>query len=648
MYSVLSFLNLMPHAQREPSKFKSDMIIHEGHRSYVTSVVFSPDGKLVASGSSDTTIRIWNAHSPCPKGRPLSGHTRGISSISHSSVGDMIASGAGDYTIHLWNVNAGRQIGRPLEGHNSTVNSVAFSPGANFVASASADKTVRLWDTQRRALACGPFIGHIDWVSSVGFSPDGIRVVSGSNDRTIRVWDIEHGATVIGPLKGHTNGVLSVSFSPDGSQVVSGSYDNTIRFWDARTGRVTGNPCEGHSDRVKSVAFSPNSTYVASGARDQTVRIWDVRTARQVNDSFKEHTGEVNSVVFSPCGTRIASGSHDSKVIIRNVLNNISDTECSPDVMLEDEDGLPKTGSTESIQVDQHMSIQEMFDLLLRHGCINLASRMDILQSGVLRSGGGFGNIWKGEMYDGAQVAIKVWRTPLIEQYGYKALKRSVREIYFWSRMKHENIHQLMGVIMFKGDSLGMVSEWMENGNLHEYMRKNSGVNKHQLCIQVACGLAYMHQHNVVHGDLKALNILMSLEGVAKLTDFGLSVMSATSLAFSETTSQTGSVRWVAPELLTEGATKTKESDVYALAMTMLEIFTGDAPYFQCQYDFQVMNKVLQGVLPPRPTDRLKDDGYGNRMWELLMTCWDRDQHARPSTQQVFELLLLLGLSVEG
>ncbi|CAE6449368.1 unnamed protein product [Rhizoctonia solani] len=223
---------------------------------------------------------------------------------------------------------------------------------------------------------------------------------------------------------------------------------------------------------------------------------------------------------------------------------------------------------SESETIGRHMSMQEMFHHLLHHGCVDLSSQMDAQQDIMIVNGGGFGDIWLGKLKNGTQVAVKTWRACLIEQCDYKVLKRATREIHFWSRLRHENIHQLMGIIMFKGQCLGMVSQWMENGNLNGYMRKNPHVDRYQLSIQVASGLVYMHQHDAVHGDLRASNILVSPDGVARLSDFGLSTMSEAGLAFSETTNtQAGSMRWASPEHLLEGSPNSKPSDIYSLGM---------------------------------------------------------------------------------
>ncbi|KAL5641693.1 hypothetical protein ACGC1H_001985 [Rhizoctonia solani] len=541
------------------------MIVHEGHSSIVTSVAFSPDGKSVASGSRDMTIRMWDAQSPSPIGMPLSGPRGWVESISYSPLGNTIASGSQDSSIRLWDVDAGQQIGQPLESDQPFL-SIAFSPDAKLIASGcgydmggsdSSAYSVQLWDVQKRTAVANPFKGHSSAVVSVQFSPDGIHVVSSSGDKTIRVWDVGRGTTVVGPLDKHTDWVRSTAFSSDGLQMISGSSDRTLRLWDTRNGKTIGNPYEGHADWVHSVAFSPRGTYVVSGAKDKTVRLWDIRTGRQV-ELFKEHTDWVYSVAFSPCGQHVASGSADCKLIIRNITRQYSDAAnpLGPQI------------------INSQMSTQQIFDCLIGAGCTDLSLQMDTRQeTAMIASGGGFGDIWKGKLHDGGKVAIKAWRTSTLGQCDYKTLKRAARELFYWSKMDHPNIHRLQGVIMFRDQYLGMVSEWMDNGNLHEYLRKQPSADRYQLCVQVASGLEYMHSCNTVHGDLKAANVLVSSDGVAKLSDFDFSIMlEVSTLVFSESSnSRSGSLRWSAPELLLEEVrSRTTQSDVYALGMTML------------------------------------------------------------------------------
>ncbi|CAE7154799.1 unnamed protein product [Rhizoctonia solani] len=607
------------------------MIAHEGHTLPVNSVAFSPDGKSVASGSWDKTVWMWDAQSSSSIGEPLRGHSDWVHSVSYSPFGDLIASGSRDATIRLWDTNTGHQLGI-LQG-NQSFPSVAFSPDAKLIASGSTylsyDSTayaVQLWDVQRMKAASRPFKGHTNDVWSVSFSSDSTRLVSGSSDQTIRVWDIERGVTIVGPFKGHTGWVRSTVFSPDDAQIVSCSDDRTIRLWDARNGDLIGEPYKGHTRWVQSVAFSPRGTYVASGGNDNTVRLWDTRTGRQV-DQFQEHTDSVTSVAFSPCGQYVASGSWDCQVIIRKVLGD----ESYPD------------DDSASQMVTRHMSITQIFECLRRAGCVDLSSQMDSRQeTAMIASGGGFGDIWKGELHSGAKVAIKAWRTNALEPCDYRTVKRAARELHLWSRMSHLNIHHLLGVILFRDQYLGMVSEWMDNGNLHQYLRKHPEADRHELCLDIASGLEHMHSRNTVHGDLKALNILISSRGIAMISDFDYSIISGVcsdlEFSVSSNNARPATMRWAAPELLSEEAqTKTTQTDVYALGMTMLEAFTGTFP-FPDRTDISVIFAVVGGALPTRPAE-LGSDRKDDLMWQLLLGCWSRNASERPSAEQVVEAL---------
>jgi nitrous oxidase accessory protein NosD len=190
-----------------------------GHTDWVYSVAFSPDGKLLASGSRDWTIKLWDVASGSLV-RTLSGHTGAVNSVAFSPDGKLLASGSRDWTIKLWDVASGSLV-RTLTGHSESVTSVAFSPDGRLLASGSGDRTIKLWEVasgrEVRTLS-----GHTDWVYSVAFSPDGRLLASGSNDDTIKLWEVATGSEVR-TLTGHTDWVYSVAFSPDGKLLASGS-----------------------------------------------------------------------------------------------------------------------------------------------------------------------------------------------------------------------------------------------------------------------------------------------------------------------------------------------------------------------------------------------------------------------------------------
>ncbi|KAL5512554.1 hypothetical protein ACEPAG_3207 [Sanghuangporus baumii] len=289
----------------------------EGHIDWVRSVAFSPDGKRVASGSNDRTIRVWDVDSGELVLGPLEGHTDRVQSVAFSPDGKRIASGSSDKTIRVWDADSGKAAADPFEGHTGSVYSVVFSSDGKCIASCSDDQSIRVWDAESGKLVSG----HTGNVLSIMFSPDGKRIASGSNDKTICVWEADSGELVAGPFKGHTDWVRSVAFSPDGKRIASGSDDSTIRIWDAESGKFSSDESQERSGPVNSVAFSPDGKYIASGSDDHTIRVWDAESGELVSSPFKGHTNGVQSVAFSPDGKRIVSGSGDGTVCVWDAGN---------------------------------------------------------------------------------------------------------------------------------------------------------------------------------------------------------------------------------------------------------------------------------------------------------------------------------------
>jgi len=352
-----------------------------GNGRWIWSLAFSPDSRTLASGCADQLIRLWDladlhraetAFSPAARlSRTLVGHTNAIFAVAFSPDGALLASGSADATIAVWQVADGTLL-KTLLGHTATISSLLFIPpmqeedaleeGALRLASAGRDGSIRLWDLCT-ATIIQRLEGHTNGVTSIVLHPSRSTLISGSDDHTVRLWDLATGEThrlldnahgaihavvcaenivaaagddqtiyvwniqtgkLLLTLSGHTEAIIALALAGDGYTLASGSFDQSIRLWDLHKGQ-TFRTYSGYRNPIKALALHPDEHWLVSANVDRSLSIWPlvpqgVAHAASTPSSiepltiFNSHLGAVHALAFHPDGGCLASVGQDEMI----------------------------------------------------------------------------------------------------------------------------------------------------------------------------------------------------------------------------------------------------------------------------------------------------------------------------------------------
>ena len=334
-----AFADALEQASQRPP-IGTTLYTYSGHSSSSTSstdtvhvVVWSPDGRQIASGHGDRTVQVWEANTGkqiCIYHGHVADYPRpafsGVYAVAWSPDGRRIVSGGGNGTIQVWEANTGNQIYRTEAIGIGIVYAVSWSPDGQNIASGGPNGKKWIWKANGE-----PLNGEGDWDDPLDYDDVMVLAVVYSPDGTCHAWGTSAGNIYIrietGGLweaeEAHSNRVRALAWAPDGRRVVSGSFDTTVKIWDMPTwseqsylgAKQPTYVYRGHSNKVRAVAWSPDGRRIASGADDQVVQVWEANTGKQIC-TYQGHAGRVTSVAWSPDGRQIASASDDGTVQI--------------------------------------------------------------------------------------------------------------------------------------------------------------------------------------------------------------------------------------------------------------------------------------------------------------------------------------------
>ena len=289
---------------------------------HIWSLAFSPDGKMLASGSLDETVQLWNTERRSKRGT-LKGHKSWVTAVAFSPDGKIVASGDVNKVIKLWNVNTRRERAT-LTGHTNGISAVTFSPDGKTLASGSYDGTIRFWNAKTGQEMSTFATGYVKSVKAVAFSENGTTLASAAFNGTVEIWSLTTGLELTTFTAGQSDVAAAIALSPDATHFASqGSkgriaFDpfsfgsrgggreghNSIQLWDLNTGAKI--PGHWSVDRTNALAFSPDNKILACGGLKE-IRAWDIKTGVEMFHFNTERHPFGRKLMFSSNGTLFAA-----------------------------------------------------------------------------------------------------------------------------------------------------------------------------------------------------------------------------------------------------------------------------------------------------------------------------------------------------
>jgi len=301
--SVLWSVSLNAQQENKPLK------ILKGHQKEVTDLVFSPDGRFMASASWDNNVYIWEVMKVAIVDS-LTAHNSAVFAVDWSADGKYIASAGWDLKICIWNART-YELEMTLEGNSARITDLAFTPNGKRIASASEDGVIMLWDLSTKGMI-SEFKSEEKSVVSIDFSSDGKKIISSGWSKDIRMWDLDSNACT-SVFQAHLRGVNDVCFNPEDNLLLSASEDNTAKLWMVDSAKVL-STLKRHKSAITAAVFSPNGEYLCTADKQGQIIVWDTYKAQAVDVKRNAHQGQINVLTFSPDGEYLLSAGKDMEI----------------------------------------------------------------------------------------------------------------------------------------------------------------------------------------------------------------------------------------------------------------------------------------------------------------------------------------------